>query len=569
LPTRRNSIRPAARSTPTIDSNGYTFTYSGNIVDTPANTGSLTIKDSTATTGVTVLSGNNTYTGSTTVDSGTLKAGSATGLSQNSAFAVNFGATLDLNGFNSTIGSLADGAFGGGTVTNNGASNTTLTAGGDNSSTLFSGTIQDGATNTLALIKSGTGTLTLGGTNSYSGGTTVIGGTLQVTNNSSVGTGAVTLENALFQAGAADLVFSNNFKINSTPGGSAIDANGYALTIAGNIADGNGPGQLTVVDSLGGGAVILTGTNTYTGGTTICDCATLRLGDATHTGSILGAVTNHGYFDIVNANTAGITSIDNDGFFGPATTTFFNATSAGSIAITNRNGGETDFGIAFGTDTATAGNATIVNRTGGATVFNAMTTAGNATITNRIGGTTYFYDLSDAGSASITNRFGGQTVFGTAFGTDAPSAGTAVIVNRFGGNTEFNALATASSATITNRFGGSTDFYDFSTAGNATITTNNGGATYFHDNADGGTAQFITAGTGFVDFSGSLGPNGDGRIAAGSIAGSGFYYIGAGNTLVVGGNNLSTEVSGVIADYNPCGCFPGIGNLEKAGTCPG
>ena len=37
-------------------------------------------------------------------------------------------------------------------------------------------------------------------------------------------------------------------------------------------------------------------------------------------------------------------------------------------------------------------------------------------------------------------------------------------------------------------------------------------------------------------------------------------------TLVVGGNNLSTEVSGVIADYNPCGCFPGIGNLEKAGT---
>jgi autotransporter-associated beta strand protein len=527
----------------------------------------LTIKDSTATTGVTVLSGNNTYTGSTTVDSGTLKAGSATGLSQNSAFAVNFGATLDLNGFNSTIGSLADGAFGGGTVTNNGTSNTTLTAGGDNSSTLFSGTIQDGASNTLALIKSGTGTLTLGGTNSYSGGTTVIGGTLQVTNNSSVGTGTATLENAEFRAGAADLVVGNNFRINNTPLGGAIDANGYALTIAGNIADGNGPGRLTVFDSFGGGAVILTGTNTYSGGTTICDCATLQLGDATHTGSILGAVTNHGYFDIVNANAAGITSITNDGSsFGPATTTFFGANTAGTMQIVNRFGGETDFGVAFGTDTATAGNAVITNRTGGSTVFNAATTAGNATITNRLGGATYFYDSSSAGSAGITNRFGGQTVFGTAFGTDAPSAGTAVIVNRFGGNTEFNALATASSATITNRFGGSTDFYDFSTAGNATITTNNGGATYFHDNADGGTAQFITAGTGFVDFSGSLGPNGDGRIAAGSIAGSGFYYIGAGNTLVVGGNNLSTEVSGVIADYNPCGCFPGIGNLEKAGT---
>jgi hypothetical protein len=44
--------------------------------------------------------------------------------------------------------------------------------------------------------------------------------------------------------------------------------------------------------------------------------------------------------------------------------------------------------------------------------------------------------------------------------------------------------------------------------------TNDGGQTYFNDHSTGGTAQFITVGTGFVDFSGSLGPNGDGRIAA-------------------------------------------------------
>jgi len=510
--------------------------------------------------GTLVLSGTNTYSGGTVISAGTLQVVNASSVGSGAV-------TMDGGTFQ------ADGA-GDLTFSNNFKVNTTGGAVDNNGIVLtLSGTISNGngSTGVLQLTDSsgGFGTTVLSGVNTYTGGTNVVGTALQVTNNSSVGTGTVTLENGLFQAaGLSDLTFTNNFKINATPSGSAIDANGISLTIAGNITDGSGgAGKLTVLDSLfGGGVVVLTGTNTYTGGTTICDCATLQLGDATHTGSIVGAVTNHGYFDIVNANTAGITSINNDGFFGPATTTFFNATSAGSIAITNRNGGETDFGIAFGTDTATAGNATIVNRTGGVTVFNAMTTAGNATITNRSGGTTYFYDLSHAGSASITNRFGGQTVFGTAFGTDAPSAGTAVIVNRFGGNTEFNALATASSATITNRFGGSTDFYDFSTAGNATITTNNGGVTYFHDNADGGTAQFITAGTGFVDFSGSLGPNGDGRIAAGSIAGSGFYYIGAGNTLVVGGNNLSTEVSGVIADYNPCGCFPGIGNLEKAGT---
>src|SRR5262249_37746056 len=155
-----------------------TFTHSGDIADAPANVGGLTIKDSTGTTGTVVLSGNNSYSGATTLDSGTLKAGSATALSQNSAFTVNLGTTLDLNGFSNTIGSLANGAAGGGTVTNNGASDATLTAGGDNSSTVFSGAIQDGATNKLALTKTGTGTMTLSGNNTYSGATVVDAGTL-------------------------------------------------------------------------------------------------------------------------------------------------------------------------------------------------------------------------------------------------------------------------------------------------------------------------------------------------------------------------------------------------------
>jgi autotransporter-associated beta strand protein len=107
-------------------------------------------------------------------------------------------------------------------------------------------------------------------------------------------------------------------------------------------------------------------------------------------------------------------------------------------------------------------------------------------------------------------------------------------------------------------------FAGFSTAANAVIATNSGGSTTFFDNSTGGLAQFITNGTGIVDFSGSLGPNGDGRITAGSIAGSGSYFIGAGNTLIVGGNNLSTNVGGVIADS--CGCFPGSGSLEKVGA---
>jgi autotransporter-associated beta strand protein len=318
-----------------------------------------------------------------------------------------------------------------------------------------------------------------------------------------------------------------------------------------------------------------------------------------------------------NANTTGITSINNNG----GLTTFYNAASASTIAITNRNGGETDFGIPLGTDTATAGSATIINRSGGLTVFNAATSAGSASITNRFSGETDFWDQSKAGTATIVNRFNGVTTF-----NNSSSADNAGITNRFGGSTFFFEQSTAGNATITNgssgivfgffppvglgffddsnagtatiinnnhgliafgvpfsfdtasadhanitnNAGGHLEFNAFTTAGNATITTLSGGAVAFFDASTGGNAKFITNGTGYVDFSGSIGPGFDGRITAGSIAGSGTYYIGAGNTLVTGGNNLSTEVSGVIADFNPsppCGCpaFPGPGSLEKVG----
>ena len=224
-------------------------------------------------------------------------------------------------------------------------------------------------------------------------------------------------------------------------------------------------------------------------------------------------------------------------------TTFLNASNAGNANISNQNA-TTVFGTFGGSDTSTAGHATINNDNGG-TIFLAMTNAGTANITNINGGGVIFQDQASAASATITNNSGSFTSFGQIFGTDTPTAGNAVIINNSGGETLFNA---------------------FSTAGNATIITNSGGATYFYDNSTGVTAQFITNGTGFVDFSGSIGPNSDGRITAGSIAGSGTYEIGVGNTLVVGGNNLSTTMSGVIADNNPCGCTTGSGSLEKVGA---
>ena len=68
---------------------------------------------------------------------------------------------LDLGGFDQTVASLS----GAGLVTNNGGADAVLTVGGDNSSTVFSGSLEDGTTHSLGLTKVGTGTLTLAGDN--------------------------------------------------------------------------------------------------------------------------------------------------------------------------------------------------------------------------------------------------------------------------------------------------------------------------------------------------------------------------------------------------------------------
>ena len=179
---------------------GTTLTYGGIIANNGSGSGGLT---KTNTTGSLVLSAANTYSGDTTISGGTLRLGNAAAIPSGSGkgnLTLASGSTLDLNNLSPTVNGLT----GAGTVTNALAGAVTFTAGGNDAGGSFGGVIQDG-NGTVALTKNGTGLLTLGGLNTYSGTTTVSSGTLQLGIASALpsgtGKGNLTLNGTLDLAG--------------------------------------------------------------------------------------------------------------------------------------------------------------------------------------------------------------------------------------------------------------------------------------------------------------------------------------------------------------------------------
>jgi autotransporter-associated beta strand protein len=185
-----------------IDNGGFLLTFSGSgnstISGVISNTGGLTM----CGTGTLTLSSPNTYTGATTISAGTLADGIANALPTGTALTDN--GTLDLAGFSQQVASIT----GSGVVTDSGAAATFTVNNG--SADTYGGTLT--GTN-LALTKTGTGALTLSGTNSYGGNTTLSAGTLlyngtdsssQLNLNGGTFTGSGTVKNIIATGGTAD-----------------------------------------------------------------------------------------------------------------------------------------------------------------------------------------------------------------------------------------------------------------------------------------------------------------------------------------------------------------------------
>lgn len=209
-----------------------------------------------------ILNGAHTYSGTTTVQAGQLTLSGSSG-SPNSAYSLAVGAALILEA-SPTLGSLTgNGLFraaGFGTTS-------TASIGSNGSSTTFSGTMDELSISgsILVLNKVGSGTLTLTGANTYSGGTTISSGALAIGNGGTTGSIIGNINNNSI------LIFNRS----------------DAVTFGGSIS---GSGSLS---KNGTGTLTLTAANTYTGGTAILggmlEVALLANGG---TASAIGAAPN-------------------------------------------------------------------------------------------------------------------------------------------------------------------------------------------------------------------------------------------------------------------------------------
>jgi outer membrane autotransporter protein len=272
----------------TIDNGGNTDTFSGIF----SGAGGLISKGA----GTLILTADNEYTGDTVIAAGTLQLGNGgpTGvvvgnIQNNAALVIDHNNTVTIPGMISGSGSLTqlgpgttiltgDNTYSGGTTISAG----TLQLGSGGTTGSIIGDVTDNGTvafnrsdtvifpgvisGTGVVNQIGTGTTVLTGTNSYTGGTTINAGTIIIGNNSALGTGTLAMAagTTLSWLSGNNYTIGNNITLSGDP--NFASPAGTTQTLTGVISDGSSPG---VLDLLGPGTLVLTGTNSYTGGTTV------------------------------------------------------------------------------------------------------------------------------------------------------------------------------------------------------------------------------------------------------------------------------------------------------------
>ncbi|ODK84547.1 fibronectin-binding autotransporter adhesin ShdA [Salmonella enterica] len=478
------------------------------------------------------LSGSNSYTGGTTISGGTLVASNVEALGTGD---VTNNATLELNtggDFINNIGGTGrveksgddtltlsgSNTYTGGTLINGGtlvASNVEALGTGDvtDNATLAlntGGTFDNAISGSGLVVKSGDETLTLSGTNSYTGGTTISGGTLVATNVEALGSGDVTddatlelntggtFDNAI--SGSGQVVKSGDKMLtlsgaNSYSGGTLISDGTLVASNVEALGTGDVTNNATLALNTGGdftnnisgsGQVVksgddtltLSGANSYTGGTTISGGTLVATNvDALGTGDVTNSST-------LELNTGG---------------TFDNAISGSGQVV--KSGDETL--TLSGSNTYTGGTL-ISGGTLVATNVEALGTGDvtdNATLELNTGGT---FDNVISGSGQVV-KSGDDTL--TLSGANSYTGGTLIS----GGTLVATSVEALGSGDVTD---------------NAVLELNTGGT---FDNAISGSGQVVKSGDKTLTLSGANSYTGGTTISGGTLVASNVEALGSGD----------------------------------------
>ncbi len=449
------------------------------------------------------LDGNNTYTGGTTIKSGSLVLTDAGQLNPSGEVSLSAaGAVLDISGAQSaqTIGALSSVA---GTQILLGSRNLTL---GDASSTTFNGSI----TGAGRIIKQGSGTTTLGGANSFTGGVDIAAGTLALSGSGTLdATTAMSLNNgSTFDISAA----SSTQTIGSLVGGTGTNVllGGNILTF-GSTASTAFAGSISGTGAIvkqGSGVMTLSGANSFTGGVTVAG-GTLAL---THSGALMSG--NDVSLTAANA-TFDISGLSSGQTIGALSGVAGTEVLLGANSLTFGTGANTVFAGQFD------GAGDIIKQGAGTMTLSGDSSAftGDTRVTN--------------GALKITGRLGGDAGHIEGAGSDpasievtGPNAGWAMDYNLTVGGIGLGALRILDGATVSNIFGDVAS----SSGSAASVTVSGQGSRW-----DNGFALLagVNRGRGEIyALDGAVITSVDGHIGAGSNApGEGLVEVsGAGST---------------------------------------
>lgn len=395
-----------------VDTTATDLSYGMNIAN---SSGTLGLKKAGVNT--LTLSGTNTYAGTTTISAGALSiasTGALPGWDTNGRYSVENGATL------AVYNAVTDGNVTTMLGTTNFAAGAAIgfdTTSGNRSSNL---TITDTGQGMLGFTKLGSNTLTLGGTNTYTGVTTLTAGTVSV---ATIGNGGVAGNLGQATNAAGNLVFNGgtlqytgatastdrSFTIN-TGKTATFEVTTNNLTISGASTATNG-----ALTKTGNGTLTLSGTNLHTGATTIT-AGTLSVGASANLGNANSLVFNGGTLEVTGTSMT---------TFGTHTPTF-SATKTVGLDIDNASntftvsqqlnqttGGLTKSGSGILTLTNTNNTYT------GTTTVSAGTLTLSAVSTNNISGSATINVASGATlnvtglTSSTLNLASGQTLTGS------------------------------------------------------------------------------------------------------------------------------------------------------------